>query len=119
MRKLAFHRLHRLLTPRDFKCVMDAPTLRASQDGFVLLARENSLLVARIGFVLPKRRVPHAVARNRIKRIMREAFRRQQALLAGLDIVIMARDGLTTHDNTALRRAIDRQFLHLAAKRLP
>lgn len=117
MTSLSFTRDHRLLTPADFKRVMDAPTLRASQGGFVLLARTNDLPVARIGFVLPKRRVPRAVARNRVKRIMRESFRRQQALLAGLDIVVMARDGLAALDKAALRAAVDRQFQYLAGKR--
>lgn len=117
MTSQSFTRDHRLLTPADFKRVMDAPTLRASQGGFVLLARSNELSVARIGFVLPKRRVPRAVARNRVKRIMRESFRRQQALLAGLDIVVMARDGLAALDKAALRAAVDRQFQYLAGKR--
>lgn len=119
MSQLAFLRDHRLLTPADFKRVMDAPSLRASQGGFVLLARDNGLAVARIGFVLPKRRVPHAVARNRVKRIIRESFRRQQPILAGLDIVVMARDGLAALTKPALRAAVDRQFQFLAAKRLP
>ena len=119
MNELAFHRRHRLLTPRDFKRVMDAPSMRASQGGFVLLASENGLDTARIGFVLPKRRISHAVARNRVKRIMRESFRRQQPILAGLDIVVMARDGLAALDNAAMRAAIDRQFQYLATRRQP
>ncbi len=117
MTSQAFTRDLRLLTPADFKRVMDAPSLRASQGGFVLLARDNGLAVARIGFVLPKRRVPRAVARNRVKRIIRESFRRQQPLLAGLDIVVMARDGLAALDKAALRSAVDRQFQYLAGKR--
>ena len=111
-----FPRSRRLLTPADFKRVLDAPTLRASHATFVLLARENDAAVARIGFVLPKRRVRHAVARNRVKRIMREAFRRQHAALSGLDIVVMARDGLPALDKPALRAAADRQLQYLAGK---
>lgn len=113
----AFPRAHRLLTPADFKRVMDAPNCRASHASFVLLAQTNHKTVARIGFVLPKRRVRLAVARNRVKRIIRESFRHHQALLAGLDIVVMARDGLAALEPAALRAAADRQFRHLASKR--
>ena len=107
----------RLLLPSQFQRVMDAPTLRASHAAFVLLACENASPVARIGFVLPKRRVRLAVARNRVKRIIRESFRQHQAPLAGLDIVVMARDGLATLDPATLRTAADRQFEYLAGKR--
>jgi ribonuclease P protein component len=113
----SFTRQHRLLSPRDFQRVMDKPLLRATQNGFLLLACENELDVARIGFVLSKRRVRLAVARNRIKRIIRESFRQQQDLLRGLDIVVMARDGLATLENPALHAAIERQFQHLVKKR--
>lgn len=112
-----FLRSHRLLTPADFRRVMDNPALRASQPGFLLLASENGLPEARIGFVLPKRRVRLAVARNRVKRIIRESFRRRQALLAGLDIVFMARDGLDRIDNPDLRARLEQQFQYLARKR--
>lgn len=111
-----FTRASRLLTARDFKRVMDKPALRASHQGFVLLASENNLNVARIGFVLPRRRVRHAVARNRIKRIIRETFRHRQAGMRGLDVVVMARDGLAELQNTALRAAVERQFDYLSGK---
>lgn len=114
---LPFPRTCRLLTPAAFKRVMDAPVCRASHQHFVLLAIENQTMVARIGFILPKRRIRLAVARNLVKRIIRESFRHQQPLLAGLDIVVMARDGLALLEPLALRAAIDRQFQYLANKR--
>lgn len=112
-----FRPSQRLLVPADFRRVMDAPTFRASHSGFVLLACENGLPVARIGFVLPRRRVRLAVARNLVKRIIRESFRAHQVVLAGLDIVVMARDGLASLDARTLRATADRQLLYLAGKR--
>lgn len=117
MPNLTFPRDCRLLRPSEFKQVMDAPQFRASHASFILLARANDAANARIGFVLPKRRVRLAVARNRVKRIIRESFRVHQQSLAGLDIVVMARDGLPALDNNALRAAIDRQFQYLASRR--
>ncbi|MFP5383336.1 MAG: ribonuclease P protein component, partial [Gammaproteobacteria bacterium] len=46
----------------------------------------------------------------------RESFRRRLPELAGLDIVVMARDGLATLEGSALRTAVDRQFQYLAGK---
>ncbi|MFZ5722189.1 MAG: ribonuclease P protein component [Pseudomonadota bacterium] len=117
--RIRFRPHQRLRTPAGFRRVMDAPALRASHSGFVLLACENGLPEARIGFVLPKRRVRTAVARNRVKRIIRESFRCHQVLLAGLDIVVMARDGLAALAPAELRTAADRQFQYLAGKRRP
>lgn len=114
-----FTRQQRLLNPKEFQRVLEQPTLRATQQTFLLLARENALPVARIGFVLSKRRVRLAVARNRAKRIIRESFRRQNEMLCGLDVVVMARDGLATLTSAELRVLVERQFQYLAKKRVP
>lgn len=116
MASFAYPRSARLPDARAFQHVLDAPSLRASQPSFVLLARENTLGCARVGAVLPKRRLRRAVARNRVKRIIRESFRARQDTLAGLDIVFMARDGLDALANPDLRAALDRQFQYLAGK---
>jgi RNase P protein component len=39
------------------------------------------------GLIVPKKIVSTAVGRNRVKRLLRESFRLQQASLAGLDVV--------------------------------
>lgn len=60
---------------------------------FVLLirAREGDETPARLGITV-SRRVGNAVVRNRLKRVVREAFRHSGALFdAGLDVVVIAR----------------------------
>jgi ribonuclease P protein component len=42
----------------------------------------------RLALVVPKRLAPRAVTRNRIRRLVREAFRLQQPRLGGLDCVV-------------------------------
>lgn len=44
---------------------------------------------ARLGVVVAKRNVRLAVARNRLKRFVRESFRLLQANLRGLDVVVV------------------------------
>lgn len=46
---------------------------------------------SRFGIALTRRLMPSSVERNRVKRALREAFRRHPAKRAGLDLVVMFR----------------------------
>ena len=67
-----------------FKCLQRG-------DYLDLYARPNGLELARLGLVVPKRVLARAVDRNRVKRILREAFRQQQTALNGLDVIFRLR----------------------------
>lgn len=109
-----FTRQQRLLTPRDYKAVFDGSTLKISHPSLLLLATSASDAVpARLGLVIAKKHVRHAVQRNRIKRQLRESFRQHQQALAGLDIVALARPGLWQLDNQHLRTVIEAQWQRL------
>ncbi|TMH42089.1 MAG: ribonuclease P protein component [Betaproteobacteria bacterium] len=56
--------------------------------GFSVLFRANLLGVPRLGLIVPKRVFPRAVDRSRMKRLLRELFRAQQARLGSRDILI-------------------------------
>ena len=47
------------------------------------------------------------VARNRVKRTVRESFRRIAPELGGLDLVVGARNGARTAHNAQLRESLD------------
>jgi ribonuclease P protein component len=54
---------------------------------------ENGLDHPRLGISVSRKKVKTAAARNRIKRLIREAFRlSESALPAGLDLVVVPRD---------------------------
>lgn len=55
---------------------------------FVAQSLSNALEYPRLALVVPKRLVPGAVARNRIRRLARECFRLRQGELGGQDLVI-------------------------------
>jgi ribonuclease P protein component len=59
---------------------------------FSVRYRENELGHARLGLAVSKRVSKRAVERNRIKRLLRESFRRIRNQLPPLDLVIMARE---------------------------
>ena len=73
----------------------------------------NSLAYPRLALVVPKRLAPRAVTRNRIRRLIREAFRLQQQRLGGSDCVVrlvrMTGDGPVTLEEVAalLRSSVD------------
>ena len=56
--------------------------------GFSVLSRANSFGVPRFGLIVPKRLFPRAVDRNRMKRVLRELCRAQQARVGSRDILI-------------------------------
>jgi ribonuclease P protein component len=50
--------------------------------------RANEHSLARLGLIVPKRHVPRAVDRNRVKRLIREWFRHNQGLVSGRDLLV-------------------------------
>ena len=60
---------------------------------FLFLWQPNGLATTRLGITVT-RRIASAVGRNRVKRLLREAFRRRGGVLPpGLDLVAIARPG--------------------------
>ncbi|MDZ3994524.1 ribonuclease P protein component [Pseudomonas sp. Teo4] len=112
-----FSRDKRLLTPRHFKAVFDSPTGKVPGKNLLILARENGLDHPRLGLVIGKKSVKLAVQRNRLKRLMRDSFRLNQQMLAGLDIVIVARKGLGEIENPELHQHFGKLWKRLARSR--
>ena len=105
-----FPRHIRLLTSRDFQLVFRDNKIRVSDNRWSLLARQNNLTHARLGMAISKRVVKTAVERNRMKRIVRESFRHYQKQLAGLDIVVMCREGAIKANNRELFDSLNRHW---------
>lgn len=108
-----FPRLFRLTRSRDFQRVFAKP-LRSGGKEILVLARANHLGGARLGLAVSRKRVPKAVCRNRIKRVVRDSFRHHCRELGGLDIVVLARPGLARVGNAELRRVLAEHWRHLA-----
>lgn len=60
---------------------------------------------ARLGLAVSRKVDPHATGRNRIKRVLRDAFRHHLASLAAGAYVVVARPAARQADNATLRAA--------------
>ena len=76
--------------------------------------RPNGLDHARLGLAISKRVSKRAVERNRIKRLVRESFRRVRAQLPPVDLVVMAREQAAGMPGTQLLAEIDALWRKLA-----
>jgi ribonuclease P protein component len=106
----------RLLRSADFSPVFAQPTFRFSTPQLLILALPNELGVARLGLVISRKNVGCAVARNRIKRLSREAFRKRAGDFATIDIIVLARSGLDKLDNSAVTAMLNSLFDKLCQK---
>ena len=108
-----FSRRARLTGRQAFTGVFARP-VKSSDRYFTVLARPSDLPHPRLGLAISRKVAKSAVARNRIKRIVRESFRRHQRELGGLDCVVLGRAGSAESDNAVLFAALERHWRKLA-----
>lgn len=101
-----FTRQQRILKSTEFDAVY-ARRRRVVDDCFAVNFAPNELGHARLGLSIGAKAVGNAVARNRVKRAVREAFRLVAKELAGVDLVVGARNGAKTAHNARLRESLD------------
>lgn len=88
LKQFSFPRKKRIRSPKQFKAVL-ARDLCASNGLLTLCAAENDCGYPRLGISVGKH-CGGAVVRNRLKRLLREAFRQNQdAIPSGFDYLLM------------------------------
>lgn len=109
-----FPRGLRLAGAAAFQRVFQDPGRLKSSDGcFLVIACHNRRPWPRLGLAIGKKYVKSAVARNRLKRLVRESFRRHQGILAGLDIVVLARPGVAERPNLRIFASLEAHWTSL------
>ena len=98
----------RLRDPRDFQRVNRGGVRRASTYFVAVIAPARAGLEVKLGLAV-SRRVGNAVARNRVKRLVREWFRRNRfGLPPATDWVVIARKGAAELEAKAIASELGR-----------
>ncbi len=113
-----FPKTARLLEKKQFDPVFSR-ALKVSNAHFLVLVHERAQPLqdgssrARLGLVISKKVDKRAVARNRLKRLVRESFRRQKAL-PPCDFVVIGRAAARQASNAEISRGLE-QLWHQAS----
>jgi ribonuclease P protein component len=112
-----FSRRHRFTVQGSFGAILRNSRKLRSPHAVLHVAPGISGL-SRLGVALTRRMLPSAVDRNRVKRSIRELFRRHPVKNAGVDLVVMLRAPFEMNERRALVEEI-RALLDQAAARRP
>lgn len=91
---------------------------RYVRSGLVVIARCTAHDTARLGLAIAKRRIPRAVDRNRVKRVVRESFRNWRLNLGRFDIVVLARSGTSGMSNQRLFEQLSGIWAEIQVQRI-
>lgn len=106
------------MKPGEYRQVFNGGQ-RFVDDCFLVLARPNSLAIARLGLAVSKKNNRRAVDRNRVKRVIRESFRIHQHQLSGFDLVVVTRQGICRADNNDCFESLRLHWQRVADKCVP
>ncbi len=112
----SFSKSRRLLNAADYRAVFDQVDWKVSNKEMLCLIKSNNSSHPRLGLVIAKKNVKHAVQRNRVKRIIRESFRLNQQQLPQVDIVFLARRGIDELTNAELHTELSKLWHRLNKK---
>ena len=80
--------------------------LRVSSKHFLILAKPCLEDHSRLGIIVAKKNVKLAVQRNRLKRQLRETYRKERCVLPYLDMVLLAKKGADLHENASIAKEL-------------
>ncbi|MES2624022.1 MAG: ribonuclease P protein component [Pseudomonadota bacterium] len=107
---------HKLLNSLDFSQVFEKSDYKVSTSCSLILAKLTSNSYPRLGLVVSKKNVGCAVERNRVKRLCRETFRLRSANLPKIDVVILAKNGISRLENKQIVEMLNKLFDQLNTK---
>ena len=89
---------------------------KVSTSSSLILAKLTTNSYPRLGLVVSKKNVGCAVARNRVKRLCRETFRLRSSNLPKMDVVVLAKNGISQLENRQIIEMFNVLFDQLTVK---
>ena len=106
---------YRLAHSYEFDAVFDQNKARVNSTSLLLIAKPNTLGFNRLGMIVSKKSIPKSVERNKVKRRIRETFRKAASTsITGWDIVVMTRPNIKFQQD--LTSHLQDSFTSLAEK---
>ena len=113
--KQCFPLKHRLAHSYEFDAVFEQNQARINSASLLLLAKPNTLGFDRLGMIVSKKSLPKSVQRSKVKRRIRETFRKAVSVsITGWDIVVMTRPEINNQQD--LTGYLQDSFTALAEK---
>ena len=107
----------RLQKKSEFTHVFDQVDKKFHINGLLILIKKNDQTHLRLGLVIAKKNLKFASDRNTVKRQIRESVRINQSLLAGLDIIVLAKRDIKQVDRKSLWQALNQFWPTVQAMR--
>ena len=111
-----FARQYRLLQSREFQRVFSNTQCKSADQLLTILAASNDCDHARLGLAISKKRIKSAVARNQLKRLVRDSFRRHQNELQNIDIIVIGHTRAAQVSNQEILDCLNQHWKNLAAR---
>ncbi|MEO8992368.1 MAG: ribonuclease P protein component [Nitrosospira sp.] len=109
---IRFQKNKRLHKAEEFSSVIRCKCY-AHSEFLQVFAKPNGLLHPRLGLIIAGKVERLAVNRNRVKRVLREAFRARQQDLAGLDLVVRLRRRVSHDNSSRMAREAEKLMIQL------
>jgi len=116
-----FSRQARLLHSREFQRVFKNTDCKSADALITVLAVRNDCGHPRLGLAISKKRIKTAVARNRLKRLVRESFRLHRNELTNVDVVVLGQNKAANVSNKHVLDSLDVHWKNITnrCKKLP
>ncbi|MCP4431567.1 MAG: ribonuclease P protein component [Gammaproteobacteria bacterium] len=105
----SYPRQNRLTRAIDYRQVFEN-NFRQGDVNITILVRNEPGSLARLGFAIAKKQIPKAIQRNRLKRVLRESFRKNKYRLPDHDMVIMVRRSILKLDPALLNSSLEKHW---------
>lgn len=101
-----FRRKHRLADKHSYSRVFRQAN-RSRDKMFTVLYRPNNSDEPRLGLAIGKKNCRLSTSRNRLKRVVREAFRQRRQHMGGIDVIVLNQPAAATASNKALFESLE------------